>query len=324
MVSIKHAFQSAKSDDPDAFADGQVTPSRWNADLDTSMATARVLGRNTAGTGAIEELAASTVRSMLNVQDGADPTGATMAAATAKTTPVDADTFAMSDSVASNALKKITWANIKATLKTYFDTLYQPVSAKLTALAGQTWAADQITYQTSASAVSTTALTSFGRSLIDDADASTARTTLGLVIGTNVQAQNAKLSDIATATFTTGDAPVWNGTNFVPQAAGGGSVIKSIKYYDVAATSLTTGSGAEAKYLDVTVTGTNAAKMVADFFGSGTTGAEYQNAIYFAGGTSEYSVIASAKVISATLVRIAFPNAVPSRIFGRLRVVEYN
>jgi hypothetical protein len=45
-------------------------------------------------------------------------------AASAKTTPVDADTMGIIDSAASNVLKKITWANIKAALKTYFDTLY--------------------------------------------------------------------------------------------------------------------------------------------------------------------------------------------------------
>lgn len=49
---------------------------------------------------------------------------ATIVAATAKTTPVDADTMPLIDSAASNVLKKVTWANIKATLKTYFDTLY--------------------------------------------------------------------------------------------------------------------------------------------------------------------------------------------------------
>lgn len=56
----------------------------------------------------------------------------------------------------------------------------QAHSDKLDALAAQTWAADTITYQTSASTVSTTSLTAFGRSLIDDADATAGRTTLGL------------------------------------------------------------------------------------------------------------------------------------------------
>jgi hypothetical protein len=49
-------------------------------------------------------------------------------AASAKTTPVDADTMGLIDSAASNVLKKVTWANIKAALKAYFDTLY-PSSA---------------------------------------------------------------------------------------------------------------------------------------------------------------------------------------------------
>lgn len=43
---------------------------------------------------------------------------------TAKTTPVDADLLYLGDSVSSFSLKKLTWANIKATLKTYTDTLY--------------------------------------------------------------------------------------------------------------------------------------------------------------------------------------------------------
>jgi len=50
--------------------------------------------------------------------------GALINGATAKTTPVDADYVGLMDSAASNILKKLSWANLKATLKTYFDTLY--------------------------------------------------------------------------------------------------------------------------------------------------------------------------------------------------------
>jgi hypothetical protein len=53
--------------------------------------------------------------------------GALIAGGSAKTTPIDADTIALSDSADSNATKKLSWSNIKATLKTYFDTLYNPL-----------------------------------------------------------------------------------------------------------------------------------------------------------------------------------------------------
>ena len=59
-------------------------------------------------------------------EPGADLTlatlGATLQTASADT-PLDDDTFNFYDAVDA-VLKKITWANIKATLKTYFDTLY--------------------------------------------------------------------------------------------------------------------------------------------------------------------------------------------------------
>lgn len=44
-----------------------------------------------------------------------------------KSTPVDADNLSINDSAASNVTKKLSWANVKATLKTYFDTVYQAV-----------------------------------------------------------------------------------------------------------------------------------------------------------------------------------------------------
>lgn len=48
-------------------------------------------------------------------------------AATSKITPVDADELPLVDSAASNVLKKLTWANLKATLKSYLDTLYTAI-----------------------------------------------------------------------------------------------------------------------------------------------------------------------------------------------------
>lgn len=42
----------------------------------------------------------------------------------AKNPPVDADEFPLADSAAAQGPKKLTWANLKATLKTYFDGLY--------------------------------------------------------------------------------------------------------------------------------------------------------------------------------------------------------
>ena len=45
-------------------------------------------------------------------------------AATGKTSPVDDDSFPITDSAASNVLKKVTFANLKAFLKNYFDGLY--------------------------------------------------------------------------------------------------------------------------------------------------------------------------------------------------------
>jgi hypothetical protein len=75
----------------------------------------------------------------------------------------------------------------------------QPVNPFLTSIAslGAGAVADRMIYTTAANTAALTALTSFARTLIDDADAATARTTLGLVIGTNVQAYDAGLLSIA-------------------------------------------------------------------------------------------------------------------------------
>jgi len=56
----------------------------------------------------------------------------------------------------------------------------QAYDAGLNSIAGLTTSADQIIYTTGSDTYAVSSITSFGRSLIDDADAATARTTLGL------------------------------------------------------------------------------------------------------------------------------------------------
>lgn len=58
--------------------------------------------------------------------------GVRIAAATAKATPVDSDTLALSDSAASGVLKKLTWANLKAGVFTAFGALIGAAASKAT------------------------------------------------------------------------------------------------------------------------------------------------------------------------------------------------
>lgn len=66
------------------------------------------------------------ISDITNLQAALDSkiTAAQIAGLGLKGSPVDADSVVLVDSADSNALKRITWASIKAALKTYFDTLY--------------------------------------------------------------------------------------------------------------------------------------------------------------------------------------------------------
>lgn len=90
---------------------------------------------NLSGTNTGDETT-STIKSKLGIStlsgsntgdESASSIGSLINGATSKATPIDADYLGLMDSAASNILKKLSWANVKATLKTYFDALYQAI-----------------------------------------------------------------------------------------------------------------------------------------------------------------------------------------------------
>ena len=82
--------------------------------------------------------------------------------------------------------------------------VYQPSDAELTAIAGLTSAADSAPYFTGSGTAALMTVTAAGRAILDDADATAQRATLGLAIGTNVQAYDADLTTWAGITPGTG------------------------------------------------------------------------------------------------------------------------
>lgn len=105
-------------------------------------------------------------------------------------TLTDDDLFLVSTYLTGNYTSKF----IKTS---YLKTILQPIDVELTALAGLTSAANAIPYFTGSGTAGVISSSADMVSLLGSADYATARTNLGLAIGTNVQAYNADLATLA-------------------------------------------------------------------------------------------------------------------------------
>ena len=87
------------------------------------------------------------------------------------------------------------------------DTSRQPLDTELTAIAGLTSAADQAPYFTGSGTASLMTVTTFGRSLIDDANAAAAQTTLGLSSAATATPSALTRTNDTNVTLTLGGTP---------------------------------------------------------------------------------------------------------------------
>jgi hypothetical protein len=113
--------------------------------------------------------------------------------------------------LATGGIVAATPSQIRTLLGLVIGTDVQAQDAELSAIAGLTSVADRIIRFTGSGTATLDVLTSFARTLLDDPDASTARATLGLTIGTDVQAHDADLDAIAALTSAADVAPYATG-----------------------------------------------------------------------------------------------------------------
>jgi len=186
-----YGITDAQSSDPTLTALAGVTTAADQIIYATGSDTFTTTALTSTARSLLDDTSTSAMRTTLGVAIGTDVQAydATLAALAGVTTAADklvyasgVDTFLTTDftSTARTLLDDTSTSAMRTTLGVAIGTDVQAYNAALASIAGLTTVADRMIYTTASNTYAVTTLTSFGRSLVDDADASTARTTLGL------------------------------------------------------------------------------------------------------------------------------------------------
>jgi hypothetical protein len=146
------------------------------------------------------------------------------------------NTYVSSNYATSNSLSAYapsSWVNSNFLATTTVGTTVQAYGTALQAIRALTPAADRLPYFNGGSTAATATLTSFARTLLDDANVGTMQATLQLRPGTEVQNQNQSLQDIAdidTGVLNPGDVIQWGGSRWeaAAQTGGGGATLNDL------------------------------------------------------------------------------------------------
>jgi hypothetical protein len=176
----------------------------------------------------------------------------------------DADAVTGALPIANGGTGSTTAADARVALDLEIGVDVQAYDAELAALAGLTSAANKLPYFTGSGSASVADFTSAARALLDDADASAMRDTLGLTIGTNVQAYSAALAAVSASTYVGDDSITTLGT--ITTGTWNGSTIAIAN----GGTAATTAADARAN-LAATTSGTTSTPVLARIAKQGNT-----------------------------------------------------
>ena len=214
QIKYFEALQENVSELPDAIAvlTAAVAEAQFDADIATTSANEALTlaNQNAAEDGDfLPEM-------VVQPPNASDSISSAVVGAATKATPVDADLVPLVDSAAGYTLKNLTWANLKATLKTYFDSVVTTLTNKTIALGNNTVSGTLAQFNT---AVTDADLASLAG--VETLTNKTINLTSNTLVATSAQLAAALTDETGTGAAVFASSPALAGVPTAPTAAAG-------------------------------------------------------------------------------------------------------